>query len=93
MSEYENRKSKDIKSDKQLVAGVGASMDPYQMGPSSTTDGGFSGIDVDGVQQDHGKDSLTMRPSLVDSYMASSTIESRNSDANPKSMAIDPVKA
>lgn len=59
MAEYDNRKKKSIKADKELIAGVGAGSGP--MGPSSTTQDGFGGIDVDGMQQDNGGDSLNMR--------------------------------
>ena len=82
MAEMDNRKKRVTKADKQLVAGVGASDQQLGSSQSSTRDN-FGGIDVNGMQQDQNRDSLNVRPSLVDSYMAGSVIDPRMSDAMP----------
>ena len=90
MAEMDNRKKRATKADKQLVAGVGADDNLIGSSQNSTQDN-YGGIDVHGMQQDHNRDSLNIRQSLVDSYMANSTIEPRMSDAVPNATG-DPSK-
>lgn len=84
MAEMDNRKKRSTRADKQLVAGIDGGGDPSLQESTSTLYGGYSSIDIDGMQHDKGRDTYVQNINPIGSNVAPQIEESLDNHLTSK---------